>query len=258
MNNSKAYTGLKQDTQNLLIRKDDPTDLGVPMLPGSPTEKACPEDALGDTPTRGDYSGRLGGADYKPHAHNQAQTNTIKPIKIASSEAVELAWQNLAEIEQRIINGDETLTSEDFARAKTELAKAEDDFEFESLRERAALAREQRRLDLERHNYLLSLQNSLKQLTDTSKFSKLTAQIEKAVDSYLSAVNDHNQQMSKIRDELNSCGFVLGRKNSRLIDGIETGDGNPVIIGEVQVYQIEPRWKLEKLFADQLTKHLSR
>lgn len=37
----------------------DETDLGVPMLPGSPTEKACPEDALGDTPTRGDYSGRI-------------------------------------------------------------------------------------------------------------------------------------------------------------------------------------------------------
>lgn len=47
--------------------RDDATDLGVPMLPGSPKERVGPEDALGEGPKRGDYTGRLGDANYKPH-----------------------------------------------------------------------------------------------------------------------------------------------------------------------------------------------
>jgi hypothetical protein len=47
--------------------RDDATDLGVPMLPGSPDEPQGPEDALGPGPKRGDYSNRIGGSDYNPH-----------------------------------------------------------------------------------------------------------------------------------------------------------------------------------------------
>ena len=47
--------------------RDDVLDLGVPMLPGSPDEPQGPEDALGEGPTRGDYSGRIGDANYQPH-----------------------------------------------------------------------------------------------------------------------------------------------------------------------------------------------
>lgn len=47
--------------------RDDKTDLGVPMLPGSPDEPVGPEDALGEGPKRGDYTGRLGGSSYNPH-----------------------------------------------------------------------------------------------------------------------------------------------------------------------------------------------
>jgi hypothetical protein len=47
--------------------RDDALDLGVPMLPGSPDEPIGPEDALGEGPTRGDYSGRIGEANYQPH-----------------------------------------------------------------------------------------------------------------------------------------------------------------------------------------------
>ncbi len=46
--------------------RDDALDLGVPMLPGSPDEPVGPEDALGDGPKRGDYTGRMGFADYEP------------------------------------------------------------------------------------------------------------------------------------------------------------------------------------------------
>ena len=41
--------------------RDDATDVGVPMLPGSPDEPVGPEDALGAGPKRGDYRNRLGG-----------------------------------------------------------------------------------------------------------------------------------------------------------------------------------------------------
>lgn len=47
--------------------RDDATDLGVPMLPGDPSEPVGPEDALGAGPKRGDYSQRLGTEGYQPH-----------------------------------------------------------------------------------------------------------------------------------------------------------------------------------------------
>ena len=47
--------------------RDDALDFGVPMLPGDPNEPQGPEDALGEGPTRGDYSGRIGDANYQPH-----------------------------------------------------------------------------------------------------------------------------------------------------------------------------------------------
>lgn len=47
--------------------RDDPTDLGVPMLAGDPSERQGPEDALGEGPKRGDYSDRLGDQNYRPH-----------------------------------------------------------------------------------------------------------------------------------------------------------------------------------------------
>lgn len=41
--------------------RDDATDVGVPMLQGSPDEPVGPEDALGRGPKRGDYSDRVPG-----------------------------------------------------------------------------------------------------------------------------------------------------------------------------------------------------
>lgn len=53
--------------------RDDANDLGVPMLAGDPSEPAGPEDALGDGPKRGDYTGRVGEGVYHPHAGNEPQ-----------------------------------------------------------------------------------------------------------------------------------------------------------------------------------------
>lgn len=61
--------GIATDKQNDRLKhsqggvttRDDVTDLGVPMLPGDPSEPQGPEDALGVGPKRGDYRDRLGG-----------------------------------------------------------------------------------------------------------------------------------------------------------------------------------------------------
>ena len=47
--------------------RDDASDMGVPMLPGTGKERVGPEDALGAGPKRGDYSNRIGSANYHPH-----------------------------------------------------------------------------------------------------------------------------------------------------------------------------------------------
>ncbi len=67
--------GTATDTQNDKLKhsqggvttRDDALDLGVPMLPGDPSEPVGPEDALGASPTRGDYRNRLGDSNYHPH-----------------------------------------------------------------------------------------------------------------------------------------------------------------------------------------------
>lgn len=56
-----------EHTEGGRTTRDDPADLGVPMLPGSGDEPQGPEDALGPGPKRGDYSDRVGPSDYDPH-----------------------------------------------------------------------------------------------------------------------------------------------------------------------------------------------
>ena len=60
-----AANDSKQNENDKTTR--DALDLGVPMLAGDPSEPTGPEDALGESPTRGDYSGRLGETNYQPH-----------------------------------------------------------------------------------------------------------------------------------------------------------------------------------------------
>lgn len=56
-----------EHTEGGTTTRDDATDMGVPMLPGDPSEPVGPEDALGPGPKRGDYSNRLGETHYQPH-----------------------------------------------------------------------------------------------------------------------------------------------------------------------------------------------
>lgn len=60
--------------------RDDATDLGVPMLPGDPSEPVGPEDALGDGPKRGDYTGRIGESVYHPHSGAEDQRPKAEDI----------------------------------------------------------------------------------------------------------------------------------------------------------------------------------
>ena len=75
-----AAPGVASDKQNAKLEhsrggittRDDATDVGVPMLPGDPSEPQGPEDALGVGPKRGDYRDRLG---------NTVHTQTV-PVEV--------------------------------------------------------------------------------------------------------------------------------------------------------------------------------
>lgn len=56
-----------EHTKGGTTTRQDVTDMGVPMLPGSGNEPQGPEDALGPGPKRGDYTNRIGGSSYQPH-----------------------------------------------------------------------------------------------------------------------------------------------------------------------------------------------
>ena len=58
---------IEKNTSPKNVTREDPLDLGVPMLAGDASEPQGPEDALGPGPKRGDYSQRIGPADYHPH-----------------------------------------------------------------------------------------------------------------------------------------------------------------------------------------------
>lgn len=64
---SPAENDRLEHSQGGVTTRDDATDLGVPMKPGSPDEPVGPEDALGDGPKRGDYTNSLGDTSYHPH-----------------------------------------------------------------------------------------------------------------------------------------------------------------------------------------------
>lgn len=75
----------------------DVHDGGVPMLAASEPrgEAAGPEDALGLGPKRGDYSGRVGGADYNPHTvvaveHDDGEGGvTVEQVAVAQKPLVD-------------------------------------------------------------------------------------------------------------------------------------------------------------------------
>jgi hypothetical protein len=70
---SAAADGKLRHSEGGVTTRDDANDLGVPMLQGNPSEPVGPEDALGDGPKRGDYTGRMGGDGYHPHIGAEPQ-----------------------------------------------------------------------------------------------------------------------------------------------------------------------------------------
>lgn len=76
-----------EHTEGGVTTRDDASDLGVPMLPGSPDEPQGPEDALGAGPKRGDYTDRIGPSNY--HPTQMVQRKDAKP----GEPQVELDYQ---------------------------------------------------------------------------------------------------------------------------------------------------------------------
>lgn len=66
MAEDKERTSAKNQSARNTVDRDDPLDVGVPMLPSEGRERQGPEDALGVGPKRGDYTGRIGSSLYNP------------------------------------------------------------------------------------------------------------------------------------------------------------------------------------------------
>lgn len=71
------------DVEGSITTRDDRTDLGVPMLQGSPDEPIGPEDALGSGPKRGDYRERIVG-----HPHEGGEPQRPRTDQIGDEEGV--------------------------------------------------------------------------------------------------------------------------------------------------------------------------
>lgn len=69
--------------------RSDRTDLGVPMLPGSPDEPVGPEDAFGDGPKRGDYSI----AAFDGSVHTQITPDGVEHQNPKSADQGEVAGE---------------------------------------------------------------------------------------------------------------------------------------------------------------------
>ena len=77
----------------------DATDLGVPMLPGSDKEPTGPEDALGEGPKRGDYTGRIGPSNYEPHEVKPSGETREDGTSIPVVEAQRPRAEDIGEVE---------------------------------------------------------------------------------------------------------------------------------------------------------------
>lgn len=81
--NTDASVASEQDNKKLqhsaggTTTRDDALDMGVPMLQGDGSEPVGPEDALGEGPKRGDYSGRIGPSNYQPHEVRAASAEDV-------------------------------------------------------------------------------------------------------------------------------------------------------------------------------------
>lgn len=68
-------------------------DVGVPMLPGDPSERVGPEDALGAGPTRGDYSKRVNAG---PHVEMVPIPGGSQPITDDKGNVVDYTPNSVA------------------------------------------------------------------------------------------------------------------------------------------------------------------
>lgn len=83
-------------------------DVGVPMAPGTGNETAGPEDAFAPGPKRGDYSGRVGPADYSPHSAGDAQRKYAEGTASVTASSV-AAGSDLTTV-IRTVTADGTVT----------------------------------------------------------------------------------------------------------------------------------------------------
>ncbi len=78
---TEKQTKRLEHTEGGVTTRDDPNDLGVPVLPGDPAESTGPEDALGPGPKRGDYRRRVVGDPHEGEVSQRPRADDIGEVK---------------------------------------------------------------------------------------------------------------------------------------------------------------------------------
>jgi len=90
---SKQENDKLDHPQGGVTTRDDALDSGAPMLAGSASEPAGPEDALGSGPKRGDYSKLIGNLQHAAAVvnpnHDPADPNSPRVVLVEQNPLVE-------------------------------------------------------------------------------------------------------------------------------------------------------------------------
>ncbi len=146
------------------------------------------------------------------------------------------------ELMDRILAG-ETVTPKELAAARAAADLAE-------LQASAAAVREQEQAAAANRARLEALRERASTDFDGAALEAPRVRLEEALDGYLRAVVEHNAGLYRLSDEVRACAPVKGVAVS--IEGPE------VRIGDVVVRHVAPRWKLEAMLREALTKYFPR
>jgi multidrug efflux pump subunit AcrA (membrane-fusion protein) len=166
-----------------------------------------------------------------------------------TGETGEAASVRVDALMQKIMDG-QAVSAKQLAEAQAEANLAE--MQREAKRRRVI---EEKRIA--RLNDIQAEQESLTKRFHPEAIEELKGQAEKAIEAYVRAVAEHQSKLRDVRDWLRSNGYLPGTMPGQ-VEGYEASDGNPVRIGAVSVFNVQPRATLKRILDAVLERHFSR
>ncbi len=179
-----------------ITTREDASDLGVPMCPGDPKERVGPEDALAGG-TRGDYSGRLGGAEARSFTGEPVEDPVpgSPRFRMVAQEGLAQAEATLADVNRRIDTGDASVTGDDLLRAEAEVRIARS---RRDVAQRLAIAEAERA----RQEQIAAFRAELPKRLDVVALDKVRHQLATAVEAWVAACAGYDQERGAVLDDM--------------------------------------------------------